>query len=113
MSDKIPVTKGSGNVFADLGLPDADLLLAKARMTAKLKAAMTSRGLTQTEVSHLGRTTQARISRMFTNEGRGYTLDKIIDVANTLGMNVEIKMTKARRKSMPLGSTRGRTIVKP
>ncbi len=107
MSDeKIPVTRGSGNVFADLELPDADLLLAKARMTAKLEAVMADENLSQTEVSRRSGTTQPKVSRMLSGKGRGYTLDKIIETLNTLGCNVEIRVMKSK------GSARGQIIVK-
>ena len=45
--ERAPVRRGSGNVFADLGLPNADELLAKATLASAITEALTARGLTQ------------------------------------------------------------------
>ena len=45
--DGIEVHRGSGNVFADLGLADADKLKIKTGLTIEIRKAMRDRGLTQ------------------------------------------------------------------
>jgi len=50
-SEKIPVTAGSTNVYADLGYPDADEMLVKARLVYKISEIIQSRGLTQVEAA--------------------------------------------------------------
>ncbi|MFM6283080.1 MAG: XRE family transcriptional regulator, partial [Dolichospermum sp.] len=49
MSENIEITTSSGNVFADLGLPNSDEMLVKAELARKISNAITSRGLTQLE----------------------------------------------------------------
>ena len=53
--DAIPVYESSGNVFADLDLPDPDLLQMKADLMIAVMAAIEERGLTQTEAAHIVR----------------------------------------------------------
>ena len=45
------MTKGSGNVFRDLGLPDADLLQAKADLVHRISVVIGKRGLTQIQAA--------------------------------------------------------------
>ena len=47
------VTEGSGNVFADLGLPNADQELMKARLTLQIYRIIKERGITQTEAGKI------------------------------------------------------------
>lgn len=49
----IPVTRGSGNVFADLGLPNPEERLAKAELALAISRAIKERGLTQREAATL------------------------------------------------------------
>jgi predicted XRE-type DNA-binding protein len=96
--EKITFEMGSGNVFADLGLPDADILLAKARLVSQLEAIAAKEGLSQTDISRISGTTQPRISRMMSGKGRGYTLDSIFKVFVALGYPVSISPAKAKSK---------------
>ncbi len=52
----------SGNVFADLGLPNSGQELLKAKLTIQLFRLIKARGLTQTEAARLLGTTQAQVS---------------------------------------------------
>ena len=97
--EKIPVTRGSGNVFADLDLPDADLRLAKARLVAALEEVAEKENLNQSEISRRCGATQPRVSRMLSGKGRGFTLDKIVTTLNMLGCDVSIKVSKAKPRT--------------
>jgi predicted XRE-type DNA-binding protein len=96
--DKIEFEMGSGNVFADLDLPDADLLLAKARLVAALEDIAAKENLSQTDISRISGTTQPRISKMLSGKGRGYTLDSVCKVFISLGYPVSIHPAKAKSK---------------
>ena len=52
--DGVEVHRGSGNVFADLGLADAEKLKIKTGLVFEIRKAMRSRGLTQQEAAKLG-----------------------------------------------------------
>jgi predicted XRE-type DNA-binding protein len=59
MKEKNKITKadrvieGSGNVFADLGLPNADQELMKAHLTLQIASIIKDRGLTQAEAAKI------------------------------------------------------------
>lgn len=56
----IPVTSSSGNVFADLGLPEPEELLAKAALVRQISAAISERGLTQAQAAEIWASTSPR-----------------------------------------------------
>ena len=56
--------KNSGNVFADLGLPNSDQELLKAKLTVEIYRLIKARGLTQTDAARLLGTTQAQVSAL-------------------------------------------------
>lgn len=58
------ITASSGNVFADLGLPDADQLLAKADLAIEIRHVIEERGLTQAEAADLMGSTSPRSRRL-------------------------------------------------
>jgi predicted XRE-type DNA-binding protein len=97
--ERTEFVRGSGNVFADLGLPDADMLLAKARLVAALEGIAAKEKLSQTDIARLSGATQPRISRMISGKGRGYTLDKICDTLVSLGYEVSINVAKTKSKN--------------
>ena len=64
MSEEETVTAGSGNVFADLGLPNADELLLKAQLVSKIRKVMAARGLKQSAAAKLMSISQPDLSRL-------------------------------------------------
>ena len=62
MSEDIKVTRSSGNIFADLGLPDADHLLAKADLAIEISSIIEDRGLTQAEAAEIMGVDQPKVS---------------------------------------------------
>jgi predicted XRE-type DNA-binding protein len=62
------VTRGSGNVFRDIGLPDADVLQAKAELVHQIAAIIESRGLTLAEAANALDVTPLKLSALL----RGY-----------------------------------------
>ena len=62
--DGVEVHRGSGNVFADLGLADAEKLKIKTGLVVEIRKAMRSRGLTQQEAAKLMGITQPKVSDM-------------------------------------------------
>jgi predicted XRE-type DNA-binding protein len=56
--------KSSGNVFADLGFPNSEQELVKAKLTARIYRLLKDQGLTQIETAKLLGTTQARVSAL-------------------------------------------------
>jgi predicted XRE-type DNA-binding protein len=92
------VREGSGNVFADLGLPDSHELLAKARLASTISDLIDRRGLNQTQAAKLLETTQPKVSNLINGRLEGFSLERLARFLNTLGRDVEI-VVKPRPRS--------------
>src|SRR5260370_672534 len=93
---KTAVTESSGNVFADLGLPNADRELMKARLTLKIYRIIQHRGLTQTEAGKILGIPQPQVSALARNRSGNFSVGRLIDFLITLGQDVKITVTPAR-----------------
>ncbi len=83
-------TPSCGNVFADLNLPDPELLLAKAKLCAKITRLVRERGLTQAKAAKLMGLTQPNVSEILSGRLDGFTLDRLFRCLDALGQEVEI-----------------------
>ena len=90
------VEHGSGNVFADLGLPDADAHLLKAGLVVRIDAIVRQRGLTQTEAARLLGLSQPDVSRLLRGDFREYSLERLLRLLTTLGRDVDIVIRRPR-----------------
>ena len=90
------VEHGSGNVFADLGLPDADAHLLKAGLVVRIDAIVRRRGLTQTEAARLLGLSQPDVSRLLRGDFREYSLERLLRLLTTLGRDVDIVIRRPR-----------------
>ncbi len=93
----IPVTAGSGNVYADLGYPDAEEMLVKARLVMEISGIIRRRGLTQVETAKLLGLTQPKVSAMLRGQFRGFSERKLIDCLTSLGRDVQIVIKEPSR----------------
>lgn len=91
------IEKSSGNVFADLGLPDAEEMLVKARLAAKIGEIIKHRHLTQQQASEILGMPQSKISNMLRGNFRGISEAKMLECLNHLGRDIEIIVRKAPR----------------
>jgi|SRR5271154_7142826 len=97
----IHVTKGSGNVFRDLGLPDADLLQAKADLVHQISVLIEKRGLTQIQAARVLKVTQPKISALLRGRLEGFSMDRLVRFLNALDQDVKISVRpKARKRPM-------------
>ena len=80
----------SGNVFADLGLPDADEHLIKAGLVIKIDRIIRQRALTQAAAAQLIGIDQPKVSAMLAGQFRGYSVDRLMRFLVALGQDVEI-----------------------
>src|SRR5262245_59547225 len=86
------VERGSGNVFADLGLPHPDLALAKAHLVRRLRDLIADRGLTQAKAAALLGLDQPKVSALVRGRVEGYSIDRLFRFLNALGQRVEISV---------------------
>ena len=98
-SNDIPVERGSGNVFADLGLPDADAHLVKAELVSRIDDIVSQCGITQTEAARLLGLSQPDVSRLLRGDFREYSLERLFRLLATLGRDIEIVIRQPRSPS--------------
>ncbi len=91
------VTEGSGNVFADLGLPNADQELMKARLTLQIYRIIKERGITQTEAGKILGIPQPHVSALARNRAGNFSVGRLIDFLTALGQDVEITVRPTRK----------------
>ncbi|HLH51025.1 MAG TPA: helix-turn-helix transcriptional regulator [Roseiarcus sp.] len=81
---------GGGNVFADLGLPNAEEHLVKASLVYKIGALIKQRGLKQTEAALLLGVKQPDVSKMLRGDFRQFSVERLLRFLVALGQDVEI-----------------------
>jgi predicted XRE-type DNA-binding protein len=94
-NDEMDVYESSGNVFADLGLPDAEERLAKAMISRLIAKAIRERGLTQSQAARLLGTTQPKVSAVVRGQLAGFSMDRLFRFLTVLGMNVRVEVDAA------------------
>ena len=112
---EIPVTRGSGNVYADLGFENPEEELAKAQLAMMIDDAIRGRRLTQQAAAKLMGIDQPKVSHILRGHLGGFSTQRLIDFLTALGRDVEIvvKMPPRSRKkgrlrvaAVPLSSSR-------
>ena len=83
-------TPSSGNVFADLNLPQADDLLAKAELTSKIIAEIQGRRMTQIQAAAILGIDQPKISALKQGKLSGFSVERLMRFLLLLGHDVEI-----------------------
>ena len=96
MSEK--VTKSCGNVFEDLGLPNAGERKVKADIALKISTMITRQGFTQKQAAKVLGVDQPRVSDLMRGKLSGFTVDRLLGYINTLGSDVEIVVKRRRTK---------------
>lgn len=88
MDNEIHVS--SGNVFADLGLPDAEELMLKSQLTAELRRLIEGRELTQIGAAKVLGIGQADLSKLLRGSLRGYSVERLMGFLTAFDQDVEI-----------------------
>jgi len=98
---KLGITKSSGNVFADVGLPDAEKYLAKAELANQINNIIEKRGLKQIEAAKILDIDQPKVSALSCGRLDDFSLERLIGFLNKLDRDVEIIVKKkpTRRKN--------------
>ena len=97
--DGIEVETSSGNVFADLGLPDAEKLKIKSGLVIEIVKAIRRLDLTQAEAAQRIGLTQPKVSALLRGEFTNFSERKLMDCLNRIGYDVEIRIKRANRKA--------------
>ena len=91
------IEQGSTNVYADLGLENAEEILVKAQLATKIGEIIKRRKLTQVQAAELLGMTQPRLSNLLRGQLRGISEAKMLECLTRLGRNVEIVVKPAGR----------------
>jgi predicted XRE-type DNA-binding protein len=105
MSEKPRYTVSSGNVFADLGLPNADELLARADLAIQISRIIDERGLTQAQAAEILGIDQPKISALVRGRLGGFSMERLYRYLNALGSDVEI-IVRPKPRNRPEGVVR-------
>lgn len=96
MKNKVKSIKSSGNVFADLGVEDADLHLLKADLAITILKIIEQKKLTQQKASELLGVLQPEISKLKNGNFSRFRVERLFQFLNKLGRNVDIHIKRTR-----------------
>lgn len=100
------IERGSTNVYADLGMANAEEMLVKAQLATKIGYIIKRRKLTQVQAAELLGMTQPKLSGLLRGQFRGISETKMLECLTRLGSDVEIVV-----KSAPRSRTEGHVSV--
>ncbi len=90
MTRKAKIEMGSGNIFADLGLPDAETHFLKAQIVSEIYRLTHERKLTQAQAGACMGITQPEVSRLFKGNFRECSIDRLMGFLTAFDRDVEI-----------------------
>lgn len=91
------IEHGSTNVYADLGMADAEEMLVKAQLATKIGDILRQRKLTQVQAAELLGITQPKLSGLLRGQFRGISEAKMLECLTRLGRDIEIVVKPAPR----------------
>lgn len=89
-AEAVEITRGTKNVFADLGYPDATERQAKLRLAYALNRVLEQRDLTQTAAAKLLGVTQPKVSALRNYKLEGFSVERVMTLLTVLDQDVEI-----------------------
>ncbi|MFO1082539.1 MAG: helix-turn-helix transcriptional regulator [Reyranellaceae bacterium] len=92
----VRVTPSSGNVFADMGLPEPEEELAKAKLATHIAVAIRKRHLTQAQAAALMGVDQPKVSAMVNGRLDNFSSERLMRLLTRLGWDVEISVRATR-----------------
>jgi predicted XRE-type DNA-binding protein len=102
--------ESSGNVFADLGLPNPEEMLAKAELAIKIAEILRQRRLTQVQAAEALGVDQPKVSALIRGRLSGFSIERLLRFLLLLGTDVSITiMPRQRLRSKPSTRTSKRT----
>ncbi len=102
MSRKKPEYEiGSGNVFADLGLEDADELLIRAKLGYTVRMILEKRGLKQKEISELLKIDQSEVSKLMNGKYHLFSEGRLFSFLNKLDRKVTVQISPRQKDDKP------------
>ena len=107
--DNEQVTRGSGNVFADIGMPDPEAHAFKADLVSLMRELIDERGLKKKDVAELWHVDPADVSHVLRGRFRGFSIDRLFRFMMARNQDVEVKV-KPRAMSSRTGRLTLRSV---
>ena len=92
------VTEGSGNVFADLGLPNHEQELLKAQLTLQIYTILKDSGLTQVEIAEILGVRQPQVSLLMRNRAGNFSVGRLMEFLTALRQDVKITVRPTNKE---------------
>jgi predicted XRE-type DNA-binding protein len=92
------VTQGSGNVFADLGLPNPEQELLKAQLTLQIYTILKDSGMTQGEIAKILGVRQPQVSLLMRNRAGNFSVGRLMEFLTALRQYVEITVRPTNKE---------------
>ena len=92
------VTEGSGNVFADVGLPNPEQELLKAQWTLQIYTILKASGMTQVEIAKILGVRQPKVSLLMRNRAGSFSVGRLMQFLTALRQDVEVTVRPARKE---------------
>jgi predicted XRE-type DNA-binding protein len=100
MKEEIEVYHGSCNVFADMGLPDAEERLAKADLSMQIQDILKKQKLTQAKAAELLGIDQPKVSALMRGKLSGFSMERLFHFLNILGRDIQIVVKPKSRSKL-------------
>jgi predicted XRE-type DNA-binding protein len=111
INDDRTITRSSGNVFADAGLPDADSQLVKAQPVSRIDAIIRERGLSQREAARILDVARP-LSNILRGRFRGYSVERLMRMVTAFDRGVSIVVAEKSREAATIPVRAAVTIDK-
>src|SRR5215831_15256122 len=92
------VTESSGNVFADLGLPNPEQELLKAQLTLQIYTILKNSNMTQVEIAKILGVQQPQISLLMRNRASNFSVRRLMEFLTTLRQDIEITIRPSKKE---------------
>ncbi|MBV9566951.1 MAG: XRE family transcriptional regulator [Hyphomicrobiales bacterium] len=103
--DEFELVRGSGNVYRDLGRPNAGLEQARAIIAAKIIRTLDERNLSTRDAERLTGVSHSEFSRIRNAQLRRFTLDRMIAILGKIDEDIEVNVGfHARRRQREHGA---------
>jgi predicted XRE-type DNA-binding protein len=94
----VRVVEGTGNVFADLGLPNPEQELLKAQLTLQVHMILKATGMKQAAIAKILGITQPQVSLLMRNRAGNFSVGRLIEFLTALRQDVEITVRPTRKE---------------
>ena len=100
------VRRGTKNVFADLGFPDAETHLLKAELVTRIQGVITKQNLNQTEAAKRMGLSQPDVSRLLNGQFRDVSVERLMRLLTRLGCDIDIMIRSHGKAAAPRDTIR-------